>query len=407
MDAKEQTFRWERWRAVSTGVIETASFTFLLLIAVRWFKAGATAKSLIAGGASTGLLLSPWVLHLVQKSGMTPSKAAARLALIGAASFAVMAAAPCLVVFTVGAVVALATVGAIAPMTTHIYYENYPARERGSLFSRTVMIRIAVGALFAEAAGRALSGGRIVHFPWLLIAFSAAFAFAAYCLSRCPSTPLKSAAGTHPFRSLRYAKTDKLFRRLLICWMIFGVGNLMTLPLRVEYAANPEYGFTLSVSMVALLTAVIPNVARLASTWFWGRLFDRVNFFAVRALVNTGLALGIVIYFSSSTLTGLICGSIVFGMATSGGEVVWSLWVTKFAPPDRAADYMSAHTFFTGIRGLLSPFLGFFLIGLMQMKTLGWISGAMVFCSSFLLAGKIRHGERTLNSRTEDAPQKP
>lgn len=406
MDAKEQTFRWERWRAVSTGVIETASFTFLLLIAVRWFDAGALAKSLIAGGASAGLLLSPWILHLVQKSGMTPSAASARLALIGAASFAVMAAAPHLIVFTIGAVVALATLGGIAPMTTHIYHENYPARERGALFSRTVVVRIAVGAVFAEAAGRALSGGRIGHFPWLLIAFAAAFAFAAFCLSRCPSTPLKSAAGSHPFRSLRYAKTDALFRRLLICWMIFGVGNLMTLPLRVEYAANPKYGLNLSIGMVAMLTAVIPNVARLATTWVWGRLFDRINFFVVRALVNTGLALGIVIYFSSSTLTGLIWGSIVFGMATSGGEVVWSLWVTKFAPPERTADYMSVHTFFTGIRGLLAPFLGFFLVGLMPIKTLGWISGGLVFGSIFLLAGKIRRGEQTLNARPEAAPQK-
>jgi hypothetical protein len=188
--------------------------------------------------------------------------------------------------------------------------------------------------------------------------------------------------------------------------MIFGVGNLMTLPLRVEYAANPKYGLNLSIGMVAMLTAVIPNVARLATTWVWGRLFDRINFFVVRALVNTGLALGIVIYFSSSTLTGLICGSIVFGMATSGGEVVWSLWVTKFAPPERTADYMSVHTFFTGIRGLLAPFLGFFLVGLMPIKTLGWISGGLVFGSIFLLAGKIRRGEQTLNTRPEAAPQK-
>ena len=403
MDAKQKTFYWERWRAVSTGVIETASFTFLLLIAVRWFNAGALAKSLIAGGASVGLLLSPWILHLVQESGLTASRAAARLAWIGAASFGVMALAPTLAVFTIGSVAALATLGGMAPLATQIYQENYPASERGALFSRTVVIRIAVAAVFAESAGRALSEGRIHHFPLLLGVFAAAFAFAAFCFARCPSSPLKSDKGTHPFRSLRYAQSDALFRRLLICWMIFGVGNLMTLPLRVEYAANPKYGFNLSVSVIAVVTAVVPNLARLVSSRLWGLLFDRINFFTLRAIVNTALASGIVIYFSSSSLSGLILGATVFGMAASGGEVMWSLWVTKFAPPQRAADYMSVHTFFTGIRGLLSPFLGFFLVGLLPMQVLGWISGGMIFASIFLLAGKIREGERALELRSRTA----
>ena len=82
---------------------------------------------------------------------------------------------------------------------------------------------------------------------------------------------------------------------------------------------------------------------------------------------------------------------------------MWSLWVTKFAPPERAADYMSVHTFFTGIRGLLSPFLGFFLVGILPIQTLGWISGGLVFGSIFLLAGKIREGEKSLELRDRAA----
>ena len=39
----------------------------------------------------------------------------------------------------------------------------------------------------------------------------------------------------------------------------------------------------------------------------------------------------------------------------AGADVAWSLWVTKFAPPERVADYMSVHTFFTGVRGFLAP----------------------------------------------------
>ena len=40
------TYHYERFRAICSGMLETAGATFLLLIAVTEFKAGATAKAL-------------------------------------------------------------------------------------------------------------------------------------------------------------------------------------------------------------------------------------------------------------------------------------------------------------------------------------------------------------------------
>src|SRR5258706_3139469 len=88
------TFRHERWRAVSAGILETAASTFLLIIAVRWFDAGSTSKALVAGGGSFGLFLTPIVVTQVARLGWTASKAAAMLATLGAFFFTVMAAFP-------------------------------------------------------------------------------------------------------------------------------------------------------------------------------------------------------------------------------------------------------------------------------------------------------------------------
>ena len=55
---------------------------------------------------------------------------------------------------------------------------------------------------------------------------------------------------------------------------------------------------------------------------------------------------------SSATALIMIGGAIIFGISYGGGDVAWSLWVTKFAPPERVADYMSIHTFLTGARGI-------------------------------------------------------
>jgi hypothetical protein len=255
------------------------------------------------------------------------------------------------------------------------------------------MIRIAVAALFSELAGRALSG-HIEHFRYLLLVFAGAFAFASYCLARCPSRCLTATGGTHPLRALRFAKEDALFRRTLICWMLMGFANLMMLPMRVEYLANPKYHLALHVGQIAFLTGVIPNLARLVMSPVWGWLFDRMNFFALRITLNLGFAIGILAFFTSSDPTGLVVGAIVFGISNAGGDVAWSLWVTKFAAPEHVADYMSVHTFFTGLRGVLAPLVAFSAIQTLEIHTLGWIATGLIILSSLLLVPEIKFGRR-------------
>src|SRR3954452_5840498 len=102
-----RTFRHERWRAVSAGILESAGTTFLLLIAVRWFNAGATAKALVAGGGSVGLVLSPVVVALVARFNWPAAQAASVLAALGSACFLVMALIPRLPIFVAGSIAAM------------------------------------------------------------------------------------------------------------------------------------------------------------------------------------------------------------------------------------------------------------------------------------------------------------
>jgi MFS family permease len=94
--------------------------------------------------------------------------------------------------------VAMTTSSVAIPLLTQIYQENYPVHERGKLFSRTFMIRIATAAAFSEIAGRILSA-HMSYFRWLLLVFAAAFLFTACCLARFrrrrllrPEAPIRS-----------------------------------------------------------------------------------------------------------------------------------------------------------------------------------------------------------------------
>jgi MFS family permease len=363
------------------------------VIAVKYFHAGAIPKGLVASGGALGQMLGPAVVSLVAKLRWTSSKAAALLAAMGAVIFLLMALLPFLPVFVIGSMLGMTATSAALPLLTQIFHENYPEAQRGALFSRTVMIRIAVAATFSQVAGQLFSG-RIDRFQWLLLIFAAAFALASFSLDWIPSQPLASAEGSHPFHALRFAADDVLFRRTLVCWMLMGFANLMMIPMRVEMLANPKYGIALSVGKIAFLTGVVPNLARIVMSPIWGWLFDRANFFILRVVLNIGFAIGILTFFTSTNLKGLVLGAIVFGISNAGGDIAWSLWVTKFAPENRVADYMSVHVFFTGVRGMLAPLVAFQLARGYSLAALGWVSAAMILVASLLLLPEIKFGRR-------------
>jgi hypothetical protein len=308
-----------------------------------------------------------------------------------------MALVPVLPVYVAGCVLAMTTSAAAIPLLTQIYQENYPERERGRRFARAMMIRIATAALFSHLVGRALSG-HLDQFRWLLVIFAGAFAFAGFCLGRCPSRPLTASGGTHPFHALRYARDDRVFQQTLIAWMFLGFALLMMAPLRVEYLANAKYGVRwqgqlLTAGTIALLTGVIPNIARLILNPIWGWLFDRMNFFVLRLALNVGFALGILSFFVSGSAAGLVVGAVCFGVSNAGADVAWGLWVTKFAPPERVADYMSVHTCFTGVRGVLAPVVAFYLVSDLPLNVLGWISVGLIAIGSAFLVPEIKFGK--------------
>jgi MFS family permease len=388
-DRTEVTYHYERWRAVAGGILETAGSTFLLLIAVRWFEAGATAKALLVAGSSLGLLVTPLVVKLAETIHLPPARMIAHFFRAGAVSCGVVALFPWQPLFLIGGILCTGLSSAVVPLFTQIYQENYPEHRRGRLFARTVMIRIASAAIFCDLAGRLLA----LHMGWfrvLMLVFGLSYWVSAVWVLHYPSQLLQATGSANPLRSLRYVRTDRVFRQTLICWMLMGFANLMMYPMRVEYLANPKYGLALSVTLIALLTGVIPNLARLIMSPIWGWLFDRMNFFALRVALNVGFALGILTFFVSQDMWGLVLGGVVFGVSLAGGDVAWSLWVTKFAPPERVADYMSVHTFFTGVRGVIAPQVAFHVLHVISIAALGWISASMILVASLMLLPEIR-----------------
>lgn len=386
------TYRFDRLRSIPAGMLESAGSTFLLLIAVQAYQAGATEKALIAAGGNIGMLVTPVVVQSVERYGWRTSSAAAFIAMLGSIFFFVPAVIPTLSVFVFCSVVAVSCTQALIPLLIQVYQDNYPPRIRGQYYSRALVIRVAVSAVFAEIAGQFLTRD-IGWFRWLMVVYALAFLVVAFFISRIPSQSLRPSGSTHPLRAVRYVLKDKVFTWTLMVWMLMGFANLMMMPLRVDYLANPRYGLMLNAQQVAMLTAVIPSIARLVMGPVWGWLFDRANFFVLRMVLNVGFALGIATFFTGGTSLGLVAGAVIFGVSFSGGDLAWSLWVTKFAPPDRVADYMSVHTFLTGVRGVLAPMVAFQLVNSLSLTEMGWISATLIGIATLMLIPEIKFGK--------------
>ena len=67
--------------------------------------------------------------------------------------------------------------------------------------------------------------------------------------------------------------------------------------------------------------------------------------------------------------------------------MVWTLWVTKVAPRGMEASYMSLHLFFTGMRGLPAPFLGYWVLTNLGPGAVSWVSATLIMlgCVIFVI----------------------
>ncbi len=384
-----QTYNLDRLKAVFMGVVETAMQTFLLLIAVKVFASGPSLKTLLVISGPVGLVINPFGLWLVRHRQWTAAHGASMFHYLAAGGFLVAAISTATWTFVAGSMTGAIGLTMSIPLITQIYQNNYPKDKRGQLFSRTVVVRMLAAAGFSWLGGTLLQES-VDNYRWLLLAFAIASAVAGFFVSRMPSVPLGKVSSLNPLHGWRHVREDNAFRWLLISWMLMGFGNLMMLPLRVDFVANPDFGIQLPAEQVALLTGVIPSVAMLLLSPVWGPIFDRYNFYLLRLLLNLAFIVGIACYFLVQGMPGFIIGSICFGIAMSGGNIAWSLWVTKIAKPDDVAEYMSVHTALAGMRGVIAPALGFLLAGTIAIEYLTWFSILLIAAGTIILTPETR-----------------
>ena len=400
-ETTDRTFRNELLRSVPAGVLETLGSTFGMLVAVRVFEAGSMAKSTFLSATSGGLIASLFIVPLLLRSRSTVTKIAAKVQFIAAACLTFSALAPqSEITFITASSLGLFFFALQVPLQTQIYRLNYPERTRGKLFALTATTRSLAAAVFGFAGGWLL-GWRLESYAWLLWAFAIASAVSGFWTYGLPAMPWQMPEGSQGslLSSWRWVRADRDFRTLLISWMIMGIGNLIAWSLLVEFLANPRHGHSLPTETVIEPTPTTPAARRVVFTYPWGLLFDRVNFFVVRASLNMIFAVACLCYYCGGSLGWWIAGMALFGIANAGGNVTWSLWVTKLAPKHAVAEYMSVHSFLTGVRGMIAPYLAFAMVDAMSFQSIGIVCAITIFSASGFITVRVRKNDPKTSHR--------
>jgi hypothetical protein len=266
------------------------------------------------------------------------------------------------------------------PLLTAVYHENYPRRIRGQLFAWAGMVNTGSSIAAHAFIGAWLGAGSENYRPVLLV-FGVAALLSGLSLLRMPSSPPAEGPRRGSLDALRWAWRDKTFGYMLLIWFVYGFGVWMITPLKVLFLTEPKYGLTYPAATVALIIGILPESTRLATAPLWARLFDRYNFVGIRMVINFILLLALVAFFWGRTFPWLCVSAVLEGLVLAGGNIAWALWVTHVAPEKHTAEYMAAHQFFTGVRGVLGAFLGIRLATVLGMEPVAWIAVALVSLS--------------------------
>lgn len=395
------TFRNELWRSLPSGVIDTLTATFGMLIAVRVFHLGDVAKSIFLSATSGGMVTSLFVVPLLLRAKSTIARTAAKVQLLGGACMAVSAAFPRdPFLYVAGLSVGLFCFSMQIPLLTQIYRINYPEAARGRLYAIAGVTRAGAAMCFGFFGGKLL-GWNLETYSWLLWGFAISGFVSGFWTYGLPATPWEAPenASTNLWSALRWIRDDHDFRTLLISWMMMGIGNLAAACLFVEYLANPRHGINLPEFEVAWITGVVPVLARIIFSYPWGLVYDHFNLFTVRSILNIFFAAGILCFYLGHGMFWWTFGMGLWGMANAGGNVTWALWVTKLAPKHAVAEYMSVHTFLTGLRGLVAPSLAFAMLKVMSFDTFAIICSVAIVSASGFITVRSRNSDPETSKR--------
>lgn len=338
--------------------------------------------ALIQAGSMSGLLIS--LFYTKYFSSRFPQKDYAKpqvlawFAIIGAGlvqdplSFAL------LVCF------ALAMLHISSPSQAVLYQQIYRPKDRGRIVGRVKQWQLFVAVFLSWLLGHMLELAPLSYPPVYTVT-----GILGLCLCMVYMTINNSHSNIEnmerpPFRVyINVLRHDRRFLKFMVFQFLLGIANISGIAVFQVFINDKQY-LGLSPEQAALVSGVLPPLAMFFSVRIWGRIFDRVNIIQFRVMTSLVMGVGFLLY-PLIGFWGAVAGAVVWGIGRGGGQLAWSIGILDFAPEGKSSIYISIHTFLTGVRGVIAPFLGIWILETqLAPQNLFWSVSGLIFLSAVL-----------------------
>lgn len=170
------------------------------------------------------------------------------------------------------------------------------------------------------------------------------------------------------FSGLKVLKDDPRFSRFMFWQFVNGLSCLsieaalvLILTGIIENRSDIQNKWLISGTALAAL----PQIVSAGSSVLWAKYFDSKDIFTVRAIAaGAWSASRLILAFGLATdsISIIMFSRVVTGVSMGLGQIAWRLGHMTFAPPEKDGLYMGTHLMLTGIRGMMAPFVGIFLL---------------------------------------------
>jgi hypothetical protein len=390
-EVAKKTFFFDNWRCFCSGPMDSLTENLALVIVLRVFQAPNWIKSLIFASSFVGNFFTALTQSLVagQRRHGTMDFSTIHWFIVSLLVFA-STWATSVVPFSLLISLAIIFSKQPIPLMEDVYGQNYSPQERGSRLAITLNLLLLSTIIFGQTGGKLMDLNLQNYKPVLLFVSLAAMG-TALSFSKIPSRILPAEGKKSVVSNIKIIFTDKQFGMALLWWSLSGIGMQMMGPLRTEYLMDNAYGMGASNTFTILLSITIPMGFRILSTFVCGQIFHRFNFIAIKLMVNIFLMASVLLFFNTKTKFLVALASACAGIARGGGEIIWCLWITKIVPKEKFSLYMGLNVAVTGLRGLLSPFIGYGIHRYLSLSQMSYFSATLVLISSFGFFSLIKH----------------
>jgi len=274
----------------------------------------------------------------------------------------------------------------MVPAWMEILKRHLPAGQRERVFSRgstadyisVALVPVAAGFLMDDIAG----SWRWVFFATALLGLSSTF-----LLLKLPVEPVQRGERISLTKSLQNAwelvERSPAFRRYQIAFMWGGAGLMVIQPAIPPFLLSTLH---LSYTEIAVAIAFCKSLGYAIASPLWSRIMGRIDLFRLCGAVTCLCVIFPLMLIPAQSPSWVYCAYFVYGVMQAGSEMSWNLSGPVFAQQGDSSLYTNVNILAVGIRGLIFPFLGAFLLawsGPIPILILGagccWMASRLLF----------------------------